>query len=72
MSEPRQIFTVDHRSLALQTWQVPTQQAAFRQLLEAFSYPGRRVELNTDGDAWYWCWRHCSMAASRWPTLKGW
>lgn len=51
MSEPRQICTVENKSTALQAWQVPTQQAAFRLLLEAFSYPGRRIELNTEGDA---------------------
>jgi len=51
MSEPRQISTADHTSSALQAWQAPTQQAAFRQLLDAFSYPGRRVELNTEEDA---------------------
>jgi alpha-D-ribose 1-methylphosphonate 5-triphosphate synthase subunit PhnH len=51
MSEPRRIFTVDHAPSTLQAWQAPTQQAAFRQLLDAFSYPGRRVELNTKEDA---------------------
>ncbi|PKL97041.1 MAG: phosphonate C-P lyase system protein PhnH [Gammaproteobacteria bacterium HGW-Gammaproteobacteria-9] len=51
MTEPRPSCTVEHKSTALHAWQVPTQQAAFRLLLEAFSYPGRRIELNTEGDA---------------------
>lgn len=46
MPEPVQCRNAD-----LQDWQAPRQQLAFRQLLDAFAYPGRLCELDCSTDA---------------------
>lgn len=50
MSESRHFSTADLAASHLQAWQPQSQQAAFRQMLDAFSYPGRLVELESPGD----------------------
>lgn len=42
---------MNEASLATQPWQPLVQQMAFRRLLEAFSYPGRQVDLGYPGHA---------------------